>query len=363
MSPISHSLCIFILQHRYVDDTLIRCFIGFFLSTAVGFLLSPKIFASLKRKKLNQIERGHEIVRDLADLHKSKNGTPTMGGLVIFLCAIIPSFFLVRFNFYVILALFVCVSLGILGFVDDFLKFSRQNVRGVSWRKKLAVQFLVSCVAFEALYLFHGNSLINMLSRLHFECNVVPIFLIFVLIFFVISGTSNAVNLTDGLDGLASVCIVPNLIFFGIAAYVLDTGNLFSIREVSRLQGIGELSVMLSCFCGSALVFLWYNAHPASIIMGDTGALMLGGLIGISALMLFMPFSLLLTGIIFVIEALSDIIQVGSMKLRHGERVFLMAPLHHHFELSGISEPKIVFRAGIVTFIATVLCLVLLFLC
>jgi phospho-N-acetylmuramoyl-pentapeptide-transferase len=179
--------------------------------------------------------------------------------------------------------------------------------------------------------------------------------LVVVLVFFVLSGTGNAVNLTDGLDGLASVCIIPNFAFFGFVAYAVDVG-MFPICDAVHFQGISELSVLLSCFCGATSVFLWHNAHPADIMMGDTGSMMLGGLLGVSALVLFMPFSLLLTGVIFLVEALSDIIQIGSMKLRHGKRVFLMAPLHHHFELSGISEPKIVFRAGIITFVSTILC-------
>jgi phospho-N-acetylmuramoyl-pentapeptide-transferase len=362
MDFVFHVSRVLIPKYLDVNCVLARCFFGFFSSVIIGFLLSPRIFAFLKEKKLHQIERGQDAVRELANMHKSKNGTPMMGGVAIFLSAIIPIVLFVKFNFHAILVLFVCILSGILGFADDFLKFSRRNVRGISGRKKLAIQFAISCAAFGALYLFHGNFVANVLGPFRFGGTPVLLLLVFTLVFFVLSGTSNAVNLADGLDGLALVCIIPNLVFYGIAAYVLDSGN-FTACNTIHLRGVSELSVLLSCFCGSALVFLWYNAHPASVMMGDTGALMFGGLLGISALVLFVPFFLPLTGIIFVIEALSDIIQIGSIKLRHGRRVFLMAPLHHHFELSGSSEPKIVFRAGIITFIATALCMTYIFLC
>ncbi|MDR3273855.1 MAG: phospho-N-acetylmuramoyl-pentapeptide-transferase [Puniceicoccales bacterium] len=338
-----------------------RCVAGFLLSLVVGFFASPVTFAYLGRKKLNQIERGRDVIRDLADLHRGKNGTITMGGLAVFLSAAIPIIFLVKFNFYVILTLFVCMSLGALGFVDDFLKFSKRNTKGVSGRKKMAVQLVVAIVVFVTLYRFHGKDFVAMLP-LFGRCSGWLFFpMVLAFIFCVIAGTSNSVNLTDGLDGLASVCVIPNLIFFGAMSCILGSEKLSGLCGFAPMPGIGELAVMLACFCGSLLVFLWYNAHPASVMMGDTGSLMLGGLLAVSALLLHMPFCLLLTGIIFVTEALSDIIQVGSKKLRHGKRVFLMAPIHHHFELSGVKETKIVARAGIITWVSTVICTVVLF--
>ncbi|MDR0595461.1 MAG: phospho-N-acetylmuramoyl-pentapeptide-transferase [Puniceicoccales bacterium] len=337
-----------------------KCVGGFLLAIIVGFFVSPAIFAFFRKKKFNQIERGREIIRNLADLHRDKNDTPTMGGVAIFLSAMIPVIFLVKFNLYTILVLFVCVTLGLLGFIDDFFKLSKKNVKGISGRKKLAIQLAVSTVVFVVLYRFSGRDIIEMLPFFGWCPKWIFILIAFSFVFFVLAGTSNTVNLTDGLDGLASVCIIPNFIFFAAAACIFGSERLSSLCGFVYLSGAGELAIILSCFCGALLVFLWYNAHPASIMMGDTGSLMLGGLLAVSALLLYMPFCLLLTGIVFLVEALSDIIQVGSKKIRHGKRVFLMAPIHHHFELAGVKETKIVARAGIVTWIATALCAAIL---
>ncbi|MDR2720708.1 MAG: phospho-N-acetylmuramoyl-pentapeptide-transferase [Puniceicoccales bacterium] len=336
-----------------------RCIVGFLLSVVVGFFVSSKIFRFLGKKNLNQVERGREVVRDLADLHKRKNGTTTMGGFAIFVSAIISILLLAKLNAYVILALFVCISLGALGLVDDFLKFSKKNTAGISGKKKLALQLAVTAVVFVTLHSFNEKNFATMLPFFDWCPRWLFAFSAFAFAFFVISGTSNAVNLTDGLDGLASICVIPNLVFFSMIAYISGSEKLSLTYGFSYISGIGELAVMLSCFCGALLTFLWYNAQPATVIMGDTGSLMLGGLLAVSALALRVPFCLLLTGSVFVIEVLSDIIQVGSKKLR-GKRMFLMAPIHHHFELSGVSETKIVYRAGIITWISTVLCAVIL---
>jgi phospho-N-acetylmuramoyl-pentapeptide-transferase len=218
----------------------------------------------------------------------------------------------------------------------------------------------VAAVVFIALHFLDEKSFAAMLPFLGWCPKWLFVFAAFALAFFVVSGTSNAVNLTDGLDGLASVCIIPNLAFFSVIGCISVSKGLFSACRLSHIPGTGELAVMLSCFCGALLVFLWYNAQPASIIMGDTGSLMLGGLLAVSALVLRVPFYLLPTGGVFVIEVLSDIIQVGSKKLR-GKRVFLMAPIHHHFELAGVSETKIAYRAGIIPWILTALCALVLF--
>ncbi|MDR1255314.1 MAG: phospho-N-acetylmuramoyl-pentapeptide-transferase [Puniceicoccales bacterium] len=337
-----------------------RCAIGFLLSLIAGFLISPLIFAFLRRKKLNQIERGRDTIRDLADLHREKNGTATMGGLAIFLSALIPIVLLAKLNLYVLLTLFVCTSLGGLGFVDDFLKLSKKNVRGVSGRKKMVIQLAVAAVVLWALHRFHGQDFAAMLPFLGWCPRWIFLSIALAFTFCVVAGASNSVNLTDGLDGLASLCVIPNCIFYAAAACILGSVKMSALLKVSPMAGAGELAIVLSCFCGALLVFLWYNSHPASVIMGDTGSLMLGGLLAVSALLLHMPFCLLLTGIIFVIEALSDIIQVGSSKLRHGKKVFRMAPIHHHFELSGVKETKIVARAGIITWISSAVCAIIL---
>jgi phospho-N-acetylmuramoyl-pentapeptide-transferase len=333
---------------------------GFLLSVVVGFLISPRVFRFLGKKKLNQIERGREVVRDLADLHRSKSGAATMGGLAIFASAAVSILLLAKLNAFVILALFVCVSFGALGLADDLLKFLKKNTAGVSGKKKLAAQLVVTAAVFVALHLLGEKNFAAMLPFFHWCPKWLFTFAAFSFSFFVISGTSNAVNLTDGLDGLASACVIPNLVFFAVIACISGSEKLSSACGWNYIPGAGDLAVALSCFCGALLVFLWYNAYPASVIMGDTGSLMLGGLLAVSALALRMPFCLLLTGIVFVVEVLSDIIQVTSKKLR-GKRAFLMAPIHHHFELSGVSETKIVYRAGIITWVSTALCTAILF--
>ncbi|MDR0715200.1 MAG: phospho-N-acetylmuramoyl-pentapeptide-transferase, partial [Puniceicoccales bacterium] len=203
----------------------------------------------------------------------------TMGGVAIFLSAMIPIIFLVKFNLYVILALFVCVALGLLGFIDDFLKLSKKNVKGISGRKKLAIQLAVSAVVFVVLCRFHERDIVEMLPFFGWCPKWIFTLIAFPFVFFVLAGTSNTVNLADGLDGLASVCVIPNFIFFAAAACISGSGSISSFCGFVYLPGTGDLAVILSCFCGALLVFLWYNAHPASIMMGDTGSLMLGGLL------------------------------------------------------------------------------------
>lgn len=347
------------------DQCITRCFLGFILSIIWGFFISPYIFSHIKKRSIGQIERGKEIVRDLADLHASKVGTPTMGGLAIFLSAFLPILLLVKFNFYVLTILFVCISFGFLGFADDFLKVSRKNTNGVKGRIKLLVQGIVSFSLFILIYIHFDNHIVSLTSpAIKFNSvTIVSFLLLLIFVFFVLAGASNSVNVTDGLDGLASVSLLPNFIFFGILAIIIGSQNFSEIFGINYLPGADELAVIFACFTGALIVFLWYNSYPASVMMGDVGSLMLGGLLGAGALLLMKPFFLLLTGVIFVIEALSDIIQISSLKFRKKKGVFLMAPIHHHFELLGMCEQKIVVRAGLISMCACIIALIILVLC
>lgn len=322
----------------------------------------PCVLSFFKQKGIGQIERDQSIVRDLAKLHAAKSGTPTLGGVAILLSVILPILILVDLNFYTKSALLVSLSFGCLGFLDDVLKLYKRNIWGIRGKCKLVCGAIFTIGLFGAMYTRYSSDIMLLLKPvLTIEtANLPALMLIGVFMFFVLVGTSNAVNLSDGLDGLATVSILPNFLFFGILALFSGSECLASIFNLKFLPGVEELAVIFSCFIGALIVFLWYNCWPSSIMMGDTGALMLGGLLGAAALLLLQPFFLLLTGVIFVTEALSDIIQVSSYKFRQGKRVFLMAPIHHHFELSGMSEQKIVARAGLISVGAFIVALVVL---
>lgn len=348
-----------------IGNCITRCLWGCLLSIICGFFVFPHTLTFFKKKKIGQIERGKDIVKDLAKLHASKAGTPTIGGIAILLSVIIPILIFAKLNFYVLTVLVVSLYLGFLGFVDDFFKIFKHSIWGIKGKHKLLYEAVLTGVVLYCMYHKYGSDIRLMLRPiLNIETiNWFLLVLIGVFMFFVLAGTCNAVNLTDGLDGLATVTILPNFAFFTILAIFSGSECMIDSPKINFLPGIEELAVVFSCVIGSLLVFLWYNSWPSSIMMGDTGALMLGGLLGIGALLLMQPFFLLLTGIIFVVEALSDIVQVASYKLRGGKRVFLMAPIHHHFELSGISEQKIVARAGLISIGSFILSLAVLISC
>ncbi len=309
----------------------------------ICLLITPWLIDKLRNRHI-----GQHIRNDGPKTHLTKEGTPTMGGLVILIAMISSTLLWARLNNrFIILILLATLWLGVIGFVDDYLKLIKGNPRGLSAYHKLLWQFILGLIVAGYLYLFPSSAeyatkvnvpLIKMLNLGYFYIPLVVL---------IIVGASNAVNLTDGLDGLA----VGNLIFAAssYAALTYVTGN-YKFADYLRIifvPGSGELTIFLAAMIGACLGFLWYNAYPAEIFMGDTGSLFLGGTLGIAAVCIKHEVLLVVIGGIFVLEALSVIMQVGSFKLK-GRRIFKMAPLHHHFELTGWAENKVVVRFWII---------------
>lgn len=321
-------------------------------AVVIGFIVAPWLFARLRRLKLAQTLRNKEEVGKLADLHEGKQGTPTMGGLMIFAAVFVSTLLWAEPNLYVIVVMVVYAGLTALGFLDDYLKVSRKNSKGLSSRWKLAGQALLAFIALGLLFLNPDTHLkMSQLWTPFLKTPLIaemPYWFAFVFFFLVMAGSSNAINLTDGVDGLAIGCTVTATLVYGLMAYA--AGNIIIARYllISYVPGVGELAIICAALVGASLTFLWYNSHPATVFMGDTGSLALGGIIGTIAFVIHQPFTLIIVGGIFVAEAVSVILQVGSYKLR-GKRVFKMAPLHHHFELLGWHESKVVIRFWIIS--------------
>ena len=313
---------------RYI--TLRAAFAGL-TSMGIGFLIGPFLLALLRRLSAKQSLRGIDEVGDLAALHASKARTPTMGGLMISISVTLSVVLWARPNIYVYTALMVYWGLTIIGFCDDYLKISKASSVGLLGRYKLIGQ---ACLTIFAL-----------LMLLSF-----PLWVLTPFLFLILSGASNAINLTDGIDGLAIGCTVTVVLAYAIMAYAAGNAIIADYLFISFIPGTGELTIICAALLGSSLAFLWYNSHPAELFMGDTGSLALGGLIGIIAFMIHQPLTLVIVGGIFVIEATSVILQVGSYKLR-GKRIFKMSPIHHHFELKGWHENKVVIRYWILSLI------------
>ncbi|MGJ8653510.1 MAG: phospho-N-acetylmuramoyl-pentapeptide-transferase [Opitutaceae bacterium] len=336
---------------RYL--TLRAAFAGM-TAMGIGFILGPWIFAKLRELRAKQAFRDKDEVGDLAELHASKAQTPTMGGLMICVSIVGSSVLWARPNIYVITALLIYLGLTVIGFLDDYLKVTKGNSDGLAGRWKLAGQALLTGVALllllsspesaakmrELWVPFYKEMLISEMS----------LFIIAPFLFLILAGSSNAINLTDGVDGLAIGCTVTAALAFAIMAYAAGNAIISDYLFISNVPGAGELAVVCSALLGASLAFLWYNSHPAEVFMGDTGSLALGGLIGIIAFMVHQPLTLIIVGGIFVMEAGSVILQVGSFKLRK-KRIFRMSPIHHHFELKGWHENKVVIRFWILSLI------------
>lgn len=323
-------------------------------SLAVGFLLGPWVIARLRQFSLSQSLRGKDEVGKLAELHEGKKNTPTMGGLLICASVTTSSLLWAEWNVWVMTALLVYLSLTALGFVDDYLKVSKRNSKGVTSRFKLAWQSLTTLTA--VLILLNDPASAALTRELwvpFFKGPVMesmPLWFLFVFLFFVLVGSSNAINLTDGVDGLAIGCTISVALVYAVMAYAAGNAIISDYLLISHVQGVGELTIICGALVGAGLAFLWFNTHPAEVFMGDTGSLALGGLIGIVAFMVHQPITLIIVGGIFVMEAVSVILQVASFKTT-GKRVFRMAPIHHHFELKGWAESKVVVRFWILSII------------
>ena len=342
----------------------VRAMMAGLTSLFLGFYLGPRLFTLLRSLDARQAFRSEEEVGALAGLHKEKASTPTMGGLLIFVSVVLSSLLWADPNIYVVTALAVYALLTVVGFSDDYLKVAKRNSKGLSGKMKLLGQLIAVAVALYLLIGPVGEMLTGIkgnasgsaakMSQLwvpfykHVLWQTMPLTAIFVLFFFTLCGSSNAINLTDGLDGLAIGCTVTVALAYGLMAYASGNSIISDYLLISMVPGTGELTVVCAALLGGCLAFLWYNAPPAEVFMGDTGSLAIGGLVGIIALMIHQPFTLVIVGGIFVIEAASVILQVASFKLT-GNRIFRMAPIHHHFELKGWKETKVVIRFWILS--------------
>ena len=311
----------------------------------VCFVLGPWIIRKLEGLQARQVIR-----TDGPESHLEKQGTPTMGGVMILTAIIVPTLLWADLsNSYVWIVLLITVGYGLIGFVDDYRKVVEKNTKGLSGRQKLFWQTLLAGSVAVWLYLTPGfNELLYVPFFKNFHPNLGLLFIPFATL--VIVGASNAVNLTDGLDGLAIGPVAINAATYMLFSYIAGHATLSAYLQIPRVPGAGELAVICGAMVGAGLGFLWFNSYPADVFMGDVGSLSLGGTLGVIAVLTKQEILLVIVGGIFVIEALSVIFQVGSYKYR-GKRIFRMAPIHHHFELKGVAEPKIIVRFWIITII------------
>ena len=281
-----------------------------------------------------------------------KSGTPTMGGLIIILGIFLGTFLWADLNnTYILTVIFVSISLGLLGFVDDLLKIKQKNSRGLNSKLKILGQIIISLIAMYILSMYSDHQFLNNLYFPFFKNLILPMGIFFIpFAILIIVGTSNAVNLTDGLDGLATVPVMLVALSYTLISYVVGNTIFADYLKIPYVQNAGELSVFCGAIFGSCLGFLWYNAPPAKIFMGDTGSLSLGGSLAVVAIIVKHEIVLAIIGGLFVLETVSVIIQVLSFKLT-GKRVFMMAPIHHHFEKKGWPESTIVIRFWIIAII------------
>ncbi len=316
----------------------------------ISFLLGPWLIATLQRLQI-----GQSIRKVGPESHFVKEGTPTMGGALILLAIILPTLLWADLtNLYIWVTLLVISGYGAIGFIDDYLKVVRKNSDGISARQKMFWQIVIALIA---MVLLHNSGFDTRLTFPFFK-NVNPDLGLFYIPFaiLVIVGASNAVNLTDGLDGLAIGPMIIASATFLLLAYLVGNAKLSSYLQITGIQGAGELAILCGAMVGAGLGFLWFNAYPAQVFMGDVGSLSLGGALGIIAVITKNEFVLVIVGGIFVIEALSVIVQVISFRY-WGRRVFRMAPIHHHFELKGWAEPKIIVRFWIISIVLALIAL------
>ena len=360
----------FLSVFRYLSTRILA---GAMTSLLISFLLGPWFINHLRSRQIGQVIRD-----DGPESHQKKAGTPTMGGsLILFALVLSTLLWCDLHNEMVWLLLMVTVGFGIVGFVDDYQKITKKNTKGVSGKTRLLVEFLIAGGALS--YLFLGNVMaddIRLAVQLPFtnfqeSAFFLPAWLYIVFASLVVVATANAVNLTDGLDGLAIGPSVINAGTFMIFAYLAGTSTVLAVNiggelqelnlaeylHIAHIEGAGELAIFCAAMFGAGIGFLWYNAYPASVFMGDVGALGLGGAIGMLAVLTKNELVLLIVGGLFAVEALSVIIQVGSYKLRDGKRVFRMAPIHHHYELKGWEEPKIIVRFWLVSVLLALMAL------
>jgi len=339
----------------YVTFRAIAAAVTAFLLTLIFGNFIIRILIALK---LGQPIRGAAEVHRLAELHGGKQGTPTMGGVLVIGSVFLSSLLWARLdNRFVWLVLFCMIYLGALGFADDYLKVTKKKSDGISGRIKLVFQIALALIV---TAVFLSSPLLEVQARALYvpfvKSPVIPNMGWFTFVFFllVIVGSSNAVNLTDGLDGLAIGCTVTVAFAYALLSYAAGNFRIAEYLQVPFYPFAGELTVVCSALIGAGLGFLWFNCFPAKVFMGDTGSLSIGGMIGVVAICCKQELLLVVVGGVFVIEAVSVILQVMSFKLT-GKRIFVMSPLHHHFELTGWKENTVIVRFWILSIIFALL--------
>lgn len=331
----------------------------------IAFWLGPKIIKILKEKQIGEAAKA-----DAPNTHLSKAGTPTMGGLIVLASVLIPTLLWSNLgNMYIILIVFVTAALGVVGFLDDFLKVVKKKPKGLVGRYKIVGQIFVGIVVGGIIYFYpqwidpdlwriNSSTTVPFFKNLEFDFG----YLYIPMVVLVIVATSNAVNLTDGLDGLAIGLVGIVALTLAVISYISGNAVVSEYLTIPFLRGNGELAVYCTALAGAALGFLWFNAYPAQVFMGDTGSLALGGAIGALCVLLKKELLLPTLGGVFLAEAVSVIVQRAYFKYTKrrygsGRRVFRMAPLHHHFEMLGWPEPKVVSRFYIVAILMMIVSL------
>jgi len=339
----------------YVTFRAIAAAVTAFLLTLIFGNFIIRILIALK---LGQPIRGAAEVHRLAELHGGKQGTPTMGGVLVIGSVFVSSLLWARLdNRFVWLVLFCMVYLGALGFADDYLKVTKKKSDGISGRIKLVFQIALALIV---TAVFLSSPLLEVQARsLYVPFVKAPVitnmgWFTFIFFLLVIVGSSNAVNLTDGLDGLAIGCTITVAFAYALLSYAAGNFRIAEYLQVPFYPFAGELTVVCSALIGAGLGFLWFNCFPAKVFMGDTGSLSIGGMIGVVAICCKQELLLVVVGGVFVIEAVSVILQVMSFKLT-GKRIFVMSPLHHHFELTGWKENTVIVRFWILSIIFALL--------
>lgn len=329
----------------------VRSFIAFFTAFFLCLVWGPHFI-----RRLTQKHFGQSIRDDGPQTHKKKAGTPTMGGGLILLSTLIPCLLWMDIqNPLVWGVLIVTWGFGLIGYIDDWLKVSKKNTKGLSGKIRLAGEFSISAMVVYILISHFGLSTtvyVPFLKSVSFDLGY--FYVAFASL--VIVGTANAVNLTDGLDGLAIVPVMISAATLGLFAYVSGHIAISSYLQIPHVPGAGELTPLAATIVAAGMGFLWFNTYPAQVFMGDVGSLSLGGFLGTMAVLTHNELLMVVLGGVFVVEALSVITQVASFKLT-GKRVFRMAPLHHHFELKGLVETKIIVRFWIISILLAVLSL------
>lgn len=319
-----------------------------FTALCISILSGPFLINKLKDLKIKQTIR-----QDGPPSHLVKAGTPTMGGVLILASLLISTILWARLeNRFIWILIVSSAYLGILGFMDDYLKLVKKHSSGMSASKKILYLSIMAIAVAGYVYIFPPNSqYVTSLNIPYLKGTFLNVGIIYIFFsYFIIMSSSNAVNLSDGLDGLAVGAIIFSGLTYVVFSYMAGNVKFSGYLKIIYVPGAGEITIFLTAMIGACLGFLWFNCHPAEIFMGDTGSLFLGGSIGIVSILVKQELILIVAGGVFVVEALSVLLQVGSFRLRK-KRIFKMAPLHHHYELSGYTETKVVVRFWIISII------------